>query len=256
MGFWAVYGWGQTRKGGCECGGRLGQRGGLLAGQVVGASVAKCPPRLLSTHSARLCPPRPPGCAGDARGGRGARGGAGRLLHSLPAAGGHQGARAAALAECACTCCAAAACAARGPNHTPHPTPPPSPHSHPPPTPPSSPQPVHLALSLRSAMAVFFKLRNFNMAAGFARRLLELNPGQKVRGPGEGGGRGGGAGGVRGVLVVAEGWGRVAWRLLGLIPALAARRVLEVGVLWLTHRQSFLAPSAVSRGSADGCAGR
>ena len=37
-------------------------------------------------------------------------------------------------------------------------------------------QPVHLALSLRSAMAVFFKLKNFATAAGFARRLLELNP--------------------------------------------------------------------------------
>lgn len=41
-------------------------------------------------------------------------------------------------------------------------------------------QPVHLALSLRSAMAVFFKLRNFATAAAFARRLLELNPGQKM----------------------------------------------------------------------------
>ncbi|KIY93966.1 Coatomer subunit alpha [Monoraphidium neglectum] len=41
-------------------------------------------------------------------------------------------------------------------------------------------QPVHLALSLRSAMAIFFKLRNFATAATFARRLLELNPGQKM----------------------------------------------------------------------------
>jgi coatomer protein complex subunit alpha (xenin) len=39
---------------------------------------------------------------------------------------------------------------------------------------------VHLALSLRSAMAIFFKLRNFATAATFARRLLELNPGPKV----------------------------------------------------------------------------
>lgn len=41
-------------------------------------------------------------------------------------------------------------------------------------------QPVHLALSLRAAMAAFFKLRNFATAATFARRLLELNPGQKM----------------------------------------------------------------------------
>ena len=41
-------------------------------------------------------------------------------------------------------------------------------------------QPVHLALSLRSAMAVFFKLKNFATAAGFARRLLELNPPAQV----------------------------------------------------------------------------
>lgn len=51
------------------------------------------------------------------------------------------------------------------------------PSLHPPPTPP---QPVHLALSLRSAMAIFFKLRNFATAATFARRLLELNPGAKM----------------------------------------------------------------------------
>lgn len=37
-------------------------------------------------------------------------------------------------------------------------------------------QPVHLALSLRGAMTVFFKLKNFATAAGFARRLLELSP--------------------------------------------------------------------------------
>jgi coatomer protein complex subunit alpha (xenin) len=37
-------------------------------------------------------------------------------------------------------------------------------------------QPIHLSLSLRSAMSVFYKLHNFATAAGFARRLLELNP--------------------------------------------------------------------------------
>ena len=35
-------------------------------------------------------------------------------------------------------------------------------------------QRVHLALSLRSAMTAFFKLKNFNTCATFARRLLEL----------------------------------------------------------------------------------
>jgi coatomer protein complex subunit alpha (xenin) len=37
-------------------------------------------------------------------------------------------------------------------------------------------QPIHLSLSLRSAMSLFFKIKNFNTAAGFCRRLLELNP--------------------------------------------------------------------------------
>lgn len=37
-------------------------------------------------------------------------------------------------------------------------------------------QPIHLSLSLRSAMSVFFKLKNFATAANFCRRLLELNP--------------------------------------------------------------------------------
>ena len=37
-------------------------------------------------------------------------------------------------------------------------------------------QPIHLSLSLRSAMSVFYKLKNFATAAGFARRLLELSP--------------------------------------------------------------------------------
>lgn len=41
-------------------------------------------------------------------------------------------------------------------------------------------QPVHLALSLRSAMTIFFKLKNLATCAHFCRRLLELNPGQKV----------------------------------------------------------------------------
>jgi coatomer protein complex subunit alpha (xenin) len=35
-------------------------------------------------------------------------------------------------------------------------------------------QPVHLLLALRSAMGVAFKHKNFIVAAGFARRLLEL----------------------------------------------------------------------------------
>jgi coatomer protein complex subunit alpha (xenin) len=43
------------------------------------------------------------------------------------------------------------------------------------------PQPVHTALSLRSAMTIFFKLKNLATCAHFCRRLLELNPGQKVR---------------------------------------------------------------------------
>jgi coatomer protein complex subunit alpha (xenin) len=41
-------------------------------------------------------------------------------------------------------------------------------------------QGVHLALSLRSAMTIFFKLKNFATCATFCRRLLELNPGQKI----------------------------------------------------------------------------
>jgi len=41
-------------------------------------------------------------------------------------------------------------------------------------------QPIHLSLSLRSAMSIFFKLKNYNTAAGFCRRLLELNPPAKV----------------------------------------------------------------------------
>lgn len=41
-------------------------------------------------------------------------------------------------------------------------------------------QPVHLALSLRSAMSIFFKLKNFATCMTFCHRLLELNPGQKI----------------------------------------------------------------------------
>lgn len=37
-------------------------------------------------------------------------------------------------------------------------------------------QPVHLMLTLRTAQNVFFKLKNFKMAASFARRLLDLGP--------------------------------------------------------------------------------
>jgi len=39
---------------------------------------------------------------------------------------------------------------------------------------------VHLALSLRSAMTTFFKLKNFNTCATFCRRLLELQPDEKM----------------------------------------------------------------------------
>ena len=42
-------------------------------------------------------------------------------------------------------------------------------------------QPVHQALSLRSAMFIFFKLKNFATTATFCRRLLELNPSAKVK---------------------------------------------------------------------------
>jgi len=37
-------------------------------------------------------------------------------------------------------------------------------------------QPVHMILTLRTALNLFFKLKNFKMAASFARRLLELGP--------------------------------------------------------------------------------
>ena len=41
-------------------------------------------------------------------------------------------------------------------------------------------QPVHLSLSLRSAMSIFFKMKNYATASTFCRRLLELNPPVKV----------------------------------------------------------------------------
>eukprot|EP00899_Mesostigma_viride_P004602 jgi/Mesvir1/14142/Mv12278-RA.1 len=41
-------------------------------------------------------------------------------------------------------------------------------------------QPVHQQLSLRSAMSICFKLKNYSNAAKFCRRLLELNPAPKV----------------------------------------------------------------------------
>ncbi|XP_013393085.1 coatomer subunit alpha [Lingula anatina] len=37
-------------------------------------------------------------------------------------------------------------------------------------------QPVHLILTLRTALNLFFKLKNYKTAASFARRLLELGP--------------------------------------------------------------------------------
>eukprot|EP00898_Chlorokybus_atmophyticus_P004028 jgi/Chlat1/4626/Chrsp3S05583 len=41
-------------------------------------------------------------------------------------------------------------------------------------------QPIHLSLSLRSAMSICFKMKNFVTAATFCRRLLELNPPAQV----------------------------------------------------------------------------
>lgn len=37
-------------------------------------------------------------------------------------------------------------------------------------------QPIHMILTLRTALNLFFKMKNFRMAASFARRLLELGP--------------------------------------------------------------------------------
>lgn len=52
-------------------------------------------------------------------------------------------------------------------------------------------QPVHMILVLRTALNLFFKLKNFKTAATFARRLLELGPkpevAQQVGAPWEGG---------------------------------------------------------------------
>lgn len=41
-------------------------------------------------------------------------------------------------------------------------------------------QPIHSSLSLRSAMSIFYKMKNYNTAATFCRRLLELNPPAKI----------------------------------------------------------------------------
>ncbi|XP_035684258.1 coatomer subunit alpha-like isoform X1 [Branchiostoma floridae] len=41
-------------------------------------------------------------------------------------------------------------------------------------------QPIHLILTLRTALNLFFKLKNFKTAASFARRLLELGPKPEV----------------------------------------------------------------------------
>ena len=37
-------------------------------------------------------------------------------------------------------------------------------------------QPIHMILTLRTALNLFFKLKNYKTAASFARRLLELGP--------------------------------------------------------------------------------
>lgn len=41
-------------------------------------------------------------------------------------------------------------------------------------------QPVHLILTLRTALNLFFKLKNYKTGASFARRLLELGPNPQV----------------------------------------------------------------------------
>lgn len=41
-------------------------------------------------------------------------------------------------------------------------------------------QPVHQILTLRTALNMFFKLKNFKTAASLARRLLELGPSNEV----------------------------------------------------------------------------
>merc|ERR1712159_221498 len=40
-------------------------------------------------------------------------------------------------------------------------------------------EPMHLCLTLRQAMSMNVKLKNFALASSFARRLLELNPSAK-----------------------------------------------------------------------------
>jgi len=41
-------------------------------------------------------------------------------------------------------------------------------------------QPIHLMLSLRSAMAIHYKIKNYKTASSFARRLLELGPKEEI----------------------------------------------------------------------------
>ena len=41
-------------------------------------------------------------------------------------------------------------------------------------------QPIHLILTLRTALNLFFKLKNYKTGASFARRLLELGPRPEV----------------------------------------------------------------------------
>eukprot|EP01119_Soliformovum_irregulare_P024827 TRINITY_DN8_c0_g4_i1.p1 TRINITY_DN8_c0_g4~~TRINITY_DN8_c0_g4_i1.p1 ORF type:complete len:1245 (-),score=439.76 TRINITY_DN8_c0_g4_i1:63-3797(-) len=41
-------------------------------------------------------------------------------------------------------------------------------------------EPIHLQLALRSAMNAFYKMKNYQHAGGFARRLLELDPKEEV----------------------------------------------------------------------------
>jgi len=41
-------------------------------------------------------------------------------------------------------------------------------------------QPIHLMLSLRSAMNIHYKIKNFKTASSFARRLLELGPKEEI----------------------------------------------------------------------------
>ena len=43
-------------------------------------------------------------------------------------------------------------------------------------------QRLHMILALRSAMSIFFKLKNYNTCSTFCRRILELQPDEKVGG--------------------------------------------------------------------------